>query len=253
MSAYGSGGRFGGYGANPQMTGSPWQRDRYGRQWTPQHQGGPNDLGVRDDGYVWGPDSSGAGLNRSGRNSFTVKGQSQTNPANNPMWGILDGLLARFGGGDAPKYTAQGEWDPESYDISELKTSPHEVIAALEPLLAEERDAGFAQTAKRFGAQGGGMSTPYANALGNVERKSLRDLDAASLQYMYEAALYEANAENARRESELDRAFGGWSQHGQWGHEGTLAEMGYEADEGSSREAMVMSMLPYFMSGSWWE
>jgi hypothetical protein len=258
MSLISSGGRFGGYGANPQMNGEfgP-SHSSPRRSWLPLRESNPefDGIGNNSQGYTWGP----VGGNNYG-NGNSGSGNASRRYGGSNFGALLEQLLSQFGDMEvdgADKYEPGERWDPDSYDIAALKTSPHEVIGALRPLLTEERDLGFADAARRFGASGALVSTPYANELGQVERRSLQDMDSALIQKQFEAALYEAQAENTRRENALGRAYQGWAQYGQWGHEGQLTDMGYDQESGmaefDSQQSMLMSLLPALLQSGWWE
>ena len=137
-------------------------------------------------------------------------------------------LLEMLNLGDLPdeyggyNYKLPGNWDPSNYDIPELKTSPWDVVESLRPLLNEQVSKGFGEAAQRFGASGGGggggllRGTPYARALGDVERGALADLNREVVTTQYDASKLQAQMEQAQRENALNRALEAWGQMGGW-------------------------------------
>jgi hypothetical protein len=136
-------------------------------------------------------------------------------------WDISD-LLGLLGETELPDewggydYNVPGAWNPDSYNIPELRTDPWEVINASLPWLDEQRQAGYSGAAARMGKTGMLSSTPYAQALGQVERKAQDDLARLTQGNLYDASKFNAQMEQTQRENALNRALQGWQTHGGW-------------------------------------
>ncbi len=84
---------------------------------------------------------------------------------------------------------------------------PSAVIRAQLPKIQEMQDQSFANAAARFGATGMGVSTPYAQALGDVSRKTSNDIAGLTEGYYYQsatdAAARQLQADLANRQNQL--------------------------------------------------
>ena len=110
-------------------------------------------------------------------------------------------------------------------------------IAAAMPGIYEQQDIGFANAANRAGQSGMAMSTPYAQALGEVSRKSANDIAALTESYKYNAS--EAFAERAMQEQLQERQLleQAWAQQQQLNQAAQMAnqQAGLQAWQGQNQ------------------
>ena len=79
-----------------------------------------------------------------------------------------------------------------------------------------EIGAGFAEAGNRLGQSGFAMSTPYATALGDVERLARAQMNQRGLEFQYDAGKFDAGNQMAAMMGENAERFGGWQQAGNW-------------------------------------
>ena len=111
---------------------------------------------------------------------------------------------------------AVGMVDPyQVQDFAQSIVNTNAAIAAAMPGIYEQQDIGFANAANRMGQSGMAMSTPYAESLGGVARKSANDIASLTEAYKYNAS--EAFAERAMQEQLQERALAeqAWAQQQQ--------------------------------------
>ena len=170
---------------------------------------------------------------------------------NNPQWSLWGNWRTPLGKdeksldiGAAPtgRATTPGAFqDPyKNYQLGELRSvDPEAAIAASKPRLEEEARRGFANVAGRFGAAGGGFAnTPYASALGTVQRNAQNDLNQTTQQYLYDASKFNRSNELAQQQlkaqmdsQEAGRALSSWGQSGNWDMEAQLDQLNRQFQE----------------------
>ena len=121
------------------------------------------------------------------------------------------------------QYQPQSPWGGYEFDVSEL--DPNKAIRSWEPYMAEQRERGFAEAGQRMGQSGMTASTPYAEALGGVARKSTDDLGRIAAEYQYRAQESMAQRDLQRQMAEQGAGLSAWGQQGNWGHQGQLADL----------------------------
>lgn len=160
-------------------------------------------------------------MNPGGYKGITLGGKSfasmdpQGNLNFNP--GAMSGMFGAMGGGSAgggydfsdyPTFTPYQAGEIPTvgpYEVSDFAqqiVDTNNVINAAMPGIYEQQEKGFANAANRMGQSGMAMSTPYAEALGEVSRKSGNDIAALTEAYRYNAS--EALA-GRRMEEELQQ------------------------------------------------
>ncbi len=102
---------------------------------------------------------------------------------------------------------------------------PQRVIDASVAPLTYQRDVGFADAAARAGQSGFAMSTPYMEQLGQVEQRSLQDLDKITQEYLYNAAQFKANQDLQAQQGALGRSLSAYGTHSGYGHAGQIRDL----------------------------
>lgn len=181
---------------------------------------------------------------------FSGQGQGQGLVGGGPEYGRAPGWNqpGAFSGGQyqAPQgysgasYEQMQGWNPSAISgvlaqgyqglAPGSSLDPQAVINASLPGLDEARQQGFAGAGARAGQSGFAMSTPYAEALGGVERKTQNDLSQLTQGMLYDASKFKAEQDLAAQQAALDRSLSAWGTEGQWGHEGQLSDLAREFD-----------------------
>lgn len=187
-------------------------------------------------------------LNPGGYKGINIGGQSfasmdpQGNIVFNPN--AMSGMFGSQGKGGGYNFTDYPEFTPYTpgeipqvgpYEVSDFAQNivdTNAVINAALPGIYEQQEKGFANAAMRAGQSGMAMSTPYAEALGEVSRKSGLDIAALTEQYRYGAS--EALAERRMQEELQQRA---------------LQEAAWEAQNQMNMQAQMMNQQNQF--GAW--
>lgn len=188
---------------------------------------------------------------------------------NNPQWALWNTWRTPLGRdeksldiGKAPTGKAippAGFQDPyKNYQLSPLRTvDPEAVIAASKPRLEEEAQRGFANVAARFGAAGGGFAnTPYASALGTVQRNAQNDLNQLTQQYLFDASKFNRANELAQQQlkaemdrAEAERALESWGRSGGWDMESQLDQLNRQFQEWAKTGEWKLGTWRDIMSG----
>ena len=139
--------------------------------------------------------------------------------------------MTDFQGGqiNAPGAYGGGDWD-----VAKNVVNVHDVIESYRPTMEAEIGAGFAQAGNRLGQSGFAMSTPYATALGDVERLARAQMNQRGLEYQYDAGKFDAGNQMAAMMAENAEKYGGWQQAGNWD---------MAAQQGNESNAMQQWML----------
>ena len=119
---------------------------------------------------------------------------------------------SEFGGG---QITPPGAYGGGNWDTSGM-VDPSAVIEAYRPTMEANIGQGFAEAGNRLGASGFAMSTPYATALGDVERLARAQMNQRGLEYSYNAAESERAREMQAMMAQNAEMFGGRQQSGNW-------------------------------------
>lgn len=121
----------------------------------------------------------------------------------------------------------------------ESSLDPQRVIDASVAPLQHQRDVGFAEAAARAGGSGFAMSTPYMEQLGQVEQRSLQDLDKTTQEYLYNAAQFKAQQDLAAQQQALDRSLSAYGTHSGYGHAGQMRDL--NASDAASAQAQAIN------------
>lgn len=178
----------------------------------------------------------------------------------------MSGMFGSQGGGVPGQYQGSGpietpeKWGGYTFDVSQL--DPNKAIESWEPYMAEQREAGFAEAGKRMGQSGMAMSTPYAEALGGVARKSTDDLARIAAEYQYRAQESMAQRDLQRQMAEQQASLGSWGTHGGWQQQGQMFDkaqdfggwqqhgnwqMQQNAMDQQNQQNMMMALMSSFM------
>ena len=138
--------------------------------------------------------------------------------------------MTDFSGGNitAPGAYGGGDWSRPS------ELSAAEVIESYRPTMEANIDQGFAEAGNRLGASGFAMSTPYATALGDVERLARAQMNQRGLEYTHDASKFDRTQDLQRQMAQNAELFGGWQQSGNWD---------MRAQEGNANNAMQQWMM----------
>ena len=200
-------------------------------------------------GSSWFDPQTGQSSNQSGDVLSGYYGNSNAIRSTNPqtgesyvnipmMIGMFGGSYGSGGGAEYQAYDptafAGGQINaPGAYGGGDWNTSgmvdPSAVIDAYRPTMQANIDQGFAEAGNRLGQSGFGMSTAYANALGNVERLARAQMNQRGLEYSYNAAEAERAREQQAMMARNAETFGAWQQAGDWdiGAQGMNAQNAY--------------------------
>ena len=144
------------------------------------------------------------------------------------------GMFGFGAGGGAPGfkpwegggYQAPGPWQaPDQGALSSV--DPDALVNSWLPYMQEQRESGFAEAAARMGpsSRGGVMSTPYAQALGDVSRRSTEDLARLAAGVHYDAEMQRAQQEWQAQQAALNRDLASWQTQGGWQQQGNMADL----------------------------
>ena len=153
-------------------------------------------------------------------------------PGQAATWGSAAGGGGPNAAGGVPgpyeggQYTAPDAWGGYEFDVSQL--DPNKAIESWEPYMAEQREKGFAEAGNRMGQSGMVSSTPYAEALGGVARKSTDDMGRLAAEYQYRAQESMAQRDLERQMAEQGAGLQAWGQQGDWQSQGQLADLARE-------------------------
>ena len=138
-----------------------------------------------------------------------------------------DALFSGAGGVHGPweggGYEGQDPWEQQLLDPGDM-IDVEGVIESYRPRMEEEIARGFADAGNRMGKSGFAMSTPYAEALGGVERSALDDFTNTAMRYKYDAASQQKQQEMEAGMFNISKNYDAWAQGGQWGHEGAMQD-----------------------------
>jgi hypothetical protein len=135
----------------------------------------------------------------------------------------LQGLGGGFNEWEGGGYEDQDPWEQMMLDPGNM-IDTEGVIESYRPRMEEEIARGFANAGNRMGQSGFAMSTPYAEALGGVERSALDDFTNTAMRYKYDAAKSQKADEMQAGMFNIGKNYDAWAQGGQWGHEAGLAD-----------------------------
>jgi hypothetical protein len=171
------------------------------------------------------------------RSTNPYTGETYINP--DALMGPQGALGAKSGGGAdyqgfTPSDFAGGQITPPdaygggNWDMGAM-VDPSAVIEAYRPTMEANIGQGFAEAGNRLGASGFAMSTPYATALGDVERLARAQMNQRGLEYSYNAAEQQRAREMQTMMAQNAEMFGAWQQGGNWdmGAQGQNAQNAY--------------------------
>ena len=169
---------------------------------------------------------------------------------------------SEYGGGDitAPAGYGGGNWD-----VAENVVNVHDVVEAYRPTMEANIGQGFAEARNRLGQSGFAMSTPYATALGDVERLARAQMNQRGLEFEYDAGKFDAsnqmaammgqNAENFNawqtgggwdmdaQGQNAQNAFNQWMAQNQWASEDNQGQNQYNQNQESQQQNWLMQLL----------
>jgi hypothetical protein len=169
-------------------------------------------------------------------------GEAYVNPAAMGAFGGGQqlGQYGQGGGAAGPEWNYQtpGEWGGYQFDPNQL--DPRQAMAAWQPWAEEQRTLGFNEAAARMGpgATGFTMSTPYAEALGGVARRSAEDLGRIGAEYQFRSASENARNQLQRQLAEQGADLSAWGTHGGWQQQGGLGEQAFNLDRWRTGEGL---------------
>ena len=179
-------------------------------------------------GYV----NTAGGTQIGGSNPYGSGALSWTDPytgmkAINPD--AIKRLLGMFGGGGGGGYqsftpsefgggqiTPPGAYGGGDWDVPGNVVNVHDVVEAYRPTMEANIGQGFAEAGNRLGQSGFAMSTPYATALGDVERLARGQMNQRGLEFEYDAGKFDASNQMAAMMGQNAENYNVWQQSGNW-------------------------------------